>query len=245
MKVLAAILSLLGSTPAAADESPCEDVTFDGASFTVCAVNPGATDVRLFLHDADGAPYSSFRAVNGALEAEGRTLGVAMNAGMFHPDLAPVGLYVEGGAELAGLVTSAGPGNFGMLPNGVLCLAEGRARVMESRAFAAEAPACDYATQSGPMLVLDGALHPRFLPGSDSTHVRNGAGVDREGRLWFAISNEAVNFDTFARLFRDRLETPDALYLDGSISRLYDGVSGRHDAGWPMGPIIGTVKEAQ
>ena len=245
MKTQAAILGFLSPTPAAADASPCEDVTFDGATFTVCAIDPAAEEVRLFLYDREGRPYGSFRAVNEALAATGRTLGVAMNAGMYHSDRSPVGLYVEEGEQAMRLVTSAGPGNFGLLPNGVLCLEEAGARIVESRAFEGEESACRFATQSGPMLVLDGALHPRFLADSESTNIRNGVGVDREGRLWFAISNEAVNFDTFGRLFRDRLETPDALYLDGSISRLYDAVSGRHDAGWPMGPIIGTVKETE
>ncbi len=244
MRTLAAILGLFGAPPAAAEASPCEDVTFDGFSFTVCAVDPAQEEVRLFLYDREGAPYASFRAVNEALRASGRRLGVAMNAGMYHSDRSPVGLYVEDGDEAMRLVTSAGPGNFGLLPNGVLCLGGESARIVESRAFAEAAPDCRFATQSGPMLVLDGELHPRFLPNSDSTNIRNGVGVDDDGTLWFAISNEAVNFDTFGRLFRDRLETPDALYLDGSISRLYDGASGRHDAGWPMGPIIGTVEEA-
>ena len=48
-----------------------------------------------------------------------------------------------------------------------------------------------------------------------------------------------VNFYAFARMFRDGLGLPDALYFDGSISRLYDHDSGRHDAGFPMGPMVG------
>jgi uncharacterized protein YigE (DUF2233 family) len=244
MKTLAAILSLFGVTPAADAASPCEDVTFDGASFTVCAIDPASEDVRLFLYDANGAPYTSFRAVEGALATRGEALGIAMNAGMYHPDRSPVGLFVQEGQEYGRLVTSAGPGNFGLLPNGVLCLDAGRAEIVESRAYEARSRSCRDATQSGPMLVIEGELHPRFLPASDSANIRNGAGVDPDGTLWFAISNEEVNFHTFARLFRDRLGTPNALYLDGSVSRLYDAISGRHDAGWPMGPIIGTVREA-
>lgn len=74
--------------------------------------------------------------------------------------------------------------------------------------------------------------------------MRNGVGVGADGTLFFAISDAPVNFHTFGRLFRDALGTPNALYLDGSISRLYDADGGRHDAGWPMGPIIGTVRGA-
>jgi uncharacterized protein YigE (DUF2233 family) len=57
----------------------------------------------------------------------------------------------------------------------------------------------------------------------------------------FAISDAAVNFETFARLFRDQLGLPDALYFDGKVSRLYAPELGRADIGFPMGPIVGLV----
>jgi uncharacterized protein YigE (DUF2233 family) len=165
-----------------------------------------------------------------------------MNAGMFHDDYSPVGLYVEEGRQEMRLVTSDGPGNFGLLPNGVLCIGDGWARVVESRAFAANAPDCRFATQSGPMLVLDGALHPRFLEHSDSLNIRNGVGVSDDGRrMVLAISDAPVNFHHFARFFRDALGTPDALFLDGRVSRLHAPGIGRSDIGFPVGPIIGTV----
>ena len=44
-----------------------------------------------------------------------------------------------------------------------------------------------------------------------------------------------------ARFFRDGLGLSDALYFDGNISRLYAPSLGRHDGGFPMGPIVGTV----
>ncbi len=92
------------------------------------------------------------------------------------------------------------------------------------------------------MLVIDGALHPRFIATSDSTYIRNGVGVSADGsRAVFAISNDRVNFYSFARLFRDALGLPDALYFDGNISRLFAPGLQRHDAGFPMGPIVGTV----
>ncbi len=225
--------------PLAAAASTCRDTTFDGASYTLCEVTL-ADDLRLFHAGPDGA-YGSFTRLNAALEPEGLTLGFAMNAGMYHRDLAPVGLHVELGNEIAPLVTRDGPGNFGLLPNGVFCWGAGF-RVIESRAFKAEAPACSFATQSGPMLVLDGELHPKLLPDSDSTYVRNGVGVTADGsRAVFAISNDAVNFHSFARLFRDALGLSDALYFDGNISRLFAPDLSRHDAGFPMGPIVGTV----
>ena len=83
------------------------------------------------------------------LAERGERLGVAMNGGMYHPDRRPVGLTVADGREISPLVTSAGPGNFGLLPNGVFCLSGGHARVIETRAFAEARPDCTLATQSG------------------------------------------------------------------------------------------------
>ncbi len=237
--MLRCLLGLLLLTPAPAAAATCRDTTFEGASYTLCEV-ASTEDLRLFHSGPDG-PYGSFTKVNGALEAEGQTLGFAMNAGMYHRDLAPVGLYIENGSQTARLVTRDGPGNFGLLPNGVFCISDSF-RVIESRTFRDDAPACRFATQSGPMLVLNGDLHPRFLPTSDSTYIRNGVGVSADGsRAVFAISNDAVNFHSFARLFRDELGLSDALYFDGSISRLYAPTLNRHDGGFPMGPIVGTV----
>ena len=236
MRLLALALLLAPTAMQAAD---CRDTSFEGASYTLCEVTAGE-DLRLFQSGPDGA-YGSFKNVDAALAAEGKALGFAMNAGMYHRDLAPVGLYVENGVEVSKLVTRAGPGNFGLLPNGVFCIGE-TFRVIESRVFRKERPDCRYATQSGPMLVIGGKLHPKLLADSDSLYVRNGVGVSRDGaRAVFAISNEAVNFHTFARLFRDELGLPDALYFDGNISRLYAPALGRHDGGFPMGPMVGTV----
>jgi uncharacterized protein YigE (DUF2233 family) len=226
-----------------AAQAACADMTFDGVDYTVCDVQAG-DDLRLFSQGPDGN-LGSFGAVNDLLSQTGEALTFAMNAGMYHPDRRPVGLYIEDGVQQTPLVTAAGPGNFGLLPNGVFCVRDGGFAVIETRTFAASPPACRYATQSGPMLVIEGALHPRFLPDSDSLYVRNGVGVSPDGQTaFFAISSDAVNFDHFARLFRDALNAPNALFLDGSISRLYAPNLDRDDIGFPMGPIIGTVTVA-
>jgi uncharacterized protein YigE (DUF2233 family) len=237
IRPLAALLALWG-VPALA--VTCQDVTFEGTPYTACEVAPREERLRLFLNDADGQPLGSFAAI----EAERGPLAFAMNAGMYHDDRRPVGLYREDGEELAPLVTAAGPGNFGLLPNGLLCLNVDGAFVLESLAFAQGSRACDSATQSGPMLVIGGDLHPRFLPDSDSRHIRNGVGTSADGaRAVFAISSEPVTFHEFARFFRDGLGLPDALYFDGSISRLHAPSLGRSDWGVRMGPIVGVLAE--
>lgn len=217
----------------------CRDVRFDDTSFTICEVDPSTEDLRLFHADDEGAPLGSFAAVESAIDAE---LSFAMNAGMYHPDRSPVGLYIEDGEVTRRAVPNAGPGNFGLLPNGILCINDTDASVWETLTYLDEEPSCEYATQSGPMLVIDGAVHPRFIPGGTSRYIRNGVGVREDGTTVFAISNQSVNFDTFGRLFRDELETPNALFLDGKVSRLYAPDHGRRDFGFTaLGPIVGVV----
>lgn len=237
MKTIWIKAALLLATPAAAE--PCRGVVFEDTPFTVCQVQPGA-DLRLWLNDAKGRLIGTPERLAAQL-APGEALAFAMNAGMYHADRRPVGLYIANGAEVAPIVTAEGPGNFGMLPNGVFCAGDAFA-VIESRRYAEVPPACRIATQSGPMLVIEGALHPRFLPDSDSLNIRNGVGVSADGQTaWFAISDAPVTFHRFARLFRDELGAPNALYLDGSVSRLIAPGLGRVDLGAPMGPIIGLV----
>lgn len=235
LRAAIALLCLLAA-PAVA----CEQITHRDARFTVCEVAPNAR-VELFLRDEAGDILGAFSSVKSRVDG---TVVMAMNAGMYHDDRRPVGLYIEDGIQQAPIVTRAGPGNFGLLPNGVFCLRADRSDVIESRAFAANPPACTDATQSGPMLVIDGALHPRFLPDSTSRNIRNGVGTSADGqRVVFAISDDAVTFHEFGTLFRDTLDLPNALYFDGRISRLYAPAVGRNDFGLPLGPIVAVIAD--
>jgi uncharacterized protein YigE (DUF2233 family) len=231
---------------AAAQAAPaCRNMTFEGERYTICQARFGQDDLRIWQEAPDGLPVGTFERLAGLLAGQGKAIGFAMNAGMYAPDRRPLGLTIIAGKEVAPLVTGAGPGNFGMLPNGVFCIGPDRYRIVETRAFAAAPPDCRYATQSGPMLVIHGKLHPRFLIHSTSLYIRNGVGVSADGRrAEFAISAAPVSFHAFARLFRDGLKLPAALFLDGSISRLDAPGLGREDGGLPMGPILGTAVDA-
>ncbi|GJD33974.1 phosphodiester glycosidase family protein [Methylobacterium aerolatum] len=225
---------------ARAEDAPvCNPVSAQGESFTVCTVDLRTRRVRLFWRRPDGQPYTSLPAL---AEAEGPRLAFAMNGGMYDKDQAPVGLYVEDGRELHPVSTADGPGNFHLKPNGVFYVKGDRAGVLDTPHYLRARMKPDFATQSGPMLVIDGQIHPKISADGPSQKIRNGVGVRDGGHVAvFAISERPVSFGAFARLFRDDLGCRNALFLDGSVSSLYAPNLGRSDLGRPLGPLIGAV----
>lgn len=223
----------------AQEPAPCRSLSFEGDAFTVCTGDPKTDDVRLFLKRPDGTPYGAL----GALPSEG--LLFATNAGMFTPEFAPAGLYVEGGTELRGLNRVVnGYGNFHMQPNGVFWIKDGTAHVTATAAFAELTAKPDVATQSGPMLVIDGKVNAKFEPDGSSRYVRNGIGVDGDGRVIVAISSVPVSFGRFGRLFQSALRCANALYLDGSVSQLRVGGAAAPANGRTLGPLLGVYRRA-
>lgn len=221
----------------AAAAGPCRSLLFEGQRFTVCR-DPQA---KLELHVADrlNRPLRSFVALEQVLGERAASVGFAMNGGMFDDAGRPIGLAIAQGRELRSLnQRQTGRGNFHLQPNGVFLVRDnGRAEVMRTADFVAP-PDIRVATQSGPMLVIDGAVNPRFSPDGQSRYVRNGVGIGPDGVPVFAISNAPVSFGRFARLFAGPLGCRNALYLDGSVSSLWDPANGRMDSLVPIGPMI-------
>ena len=236
--IIAASTLIFGSARAAPQ---CMAVDHAGNSYSLCIVDLRESDLRLFWKDDAGEPLRTFAAVNEALEAEGARLVFAMNAGMFDSAYGPVGLYVEGGQEMRSANTNEGPGNFHLMPNGVFYWAGDRAGVMETNEFLAAALSIDFATQSGPMLLIDGEIHARFLPDSDSRKIRNGVGIIDQHNVAFVLSDDAVTFYEFALFFRDQLGVWNALFLDGTVSEIFAPDLNRRGIGW-FGPIVGVVE---
>ena len=242
--VVAAVIALAGlafGASATFASAACAEKSFDGAKFTACTFDPRRDDIRLFWKGADDRPFGTFSALAKALESDGLRLRFAMNAGMFAENQSPVGLYIENRRKLHGVDTRAGRTNFHLKPNGMFWVGDGVAGVTETSRFLANPPAARYATQSGPMLIVDGNIHPKILPTGTSEKIRNGVGVRENGAVVFAIAEEPVTFDTFARLFRDGLGCRNALFLDGSVSSLYAPELNRDDELTPIGPIVSVV----
>ena len=237
---LALFAFLILAVSVSAETAPCQRVTYEHSEYTVCEVDLRRQSVRLFWKKPDGHPYGYPSSLPRTLGNHSGHLLFATNGGMYHPDNSPVGLYVEGGRELVRANTSAGPGNFHMRPNGVFYVTGDVAGVLETRSFIKRKPQVDFATQSGPMLVIDGKVHPRFARYSGSRKYRAGVGSRDPNSVVFAVSESEVSFGEFARLFRDKLRCKDALFLDGgSATSFYSPVLGRNSNLLPLGPIIG------
>jgi uncharacterized protein YigE (DUF2233 family) len=212
----------------------CREEMFEGSAYIVCAVNPKQYAIDLYLTRPDGKPYERLDRL-----AADHPFLFAMNAGMYHEDFSPVGLFVEAGRAVTPLNEGDAPGNFFMKPNGVFYVdAAGNAGVMETAAYAAAAVSPRIATQSGPMLVIDGNIHPMFEPDGESRFIRNGVGVRDPHTVLFAVSRTPVSLGSFARLFRDELGCPNALFFDGAVSALHDGKKYLIGGDSPAGPIV-------
>ncbi len=233
------VFILVAVSKASAQGEPCRTIRHAEKEFAVCTVDLRRQQVKLFWKGPDGQPYGSFnRLLN---TANGSRLAFAMNGGMYHEDLSPVGLYVENGRELKRASTAGGPGNFHLKPNGIFFVNGKQAGILETSRYLRQKPKVEFATQSGPMLVINGRIHPKISEQGTSRKIRNGVGVLDQHMAVFAISNEPVTFHEFASLFRDQLKSSNALFLDGSISSLYAPQLDRKDGFLPLGPIIGVI----
>ena len=209
--------------------------------FTTIRVDVRTERLGLFLRDDAGRTFKSFDRLNSWLAGRNERLRFAMNAGMFGPDLSPIGLLVQDGQQVSPLNLSEGTGNFFLKPNGVFFVSESGPRIVESTEYPALARGVRLATQSGPLLVRNGALHPAINAASASRLLRNGVGISGD-TIMFVISEQPVNFYELAIYFRDKLHCPDALYLDGVVSSLYSADLQRSDSRTDLGPIVGVVQ---
>lgn len=188
--------------------------------FIFYTTNPKTENIILYYKDHSGKRIGTLGNLKTHISKEGKKLLFGMNGGMFQEDFSPVGLYIENGKTIRELNKRTAGGNFYMKPNGVFYITKnGKGTVCKTEDFRPP-PTLQYATQSGPMLVIDGTIHPDFKEGSANVNIRNGVGILPDGNVLFAMSKTEVNFYDFARFFKDK-GCKNALYLDGFVSRAY------------------------
>lgn len=190
---------------------------------------PYAVKVLVFEFKLDTSEIvlidNKYQSLNQTYQQHPRDYSMLTNGGMFHPKGIPVGLFVEETTELIGLNFDEDRGNFFLLPNGVFFVScDNIAGVLETKQFRdsiySKGTALKLATQSGPMLVIDSMHHPKFNQNSPNTYIRSGVGVTSDQKIIFILSQEVVNFYTFASVFLAK-GCKNALYLDGAISDMY------------------------
>lgn len=183
-------------------------------------VDPSISNIELYWKNDQGELIKSISRLEDYLLSKNKKLTFAMNAGMYLEDHSAQGLFIQNGKIIKPLNIDSGYGNFYLKPNGIFFITK------KKKAFVL--PTSDFklineilfATQSGPMLVIDGKIHSSFSKTGTSLYVRNGVGVLPNGNLLFAISSSPINFYNFASFFKDK-KCANALYLDGFVSRAY------------------------
>jgi uncharacterized protein YigE (DUF2233 family) len=190
------------------------------ATYIVLRVDLRAALVKVLWKNRAGVPYGS---LDKAYRQVGGDLLALTNAGIYSGDHTPEGLHVEGGETLSPLNLNGGEGNFYSKPNGVFYVADGGAGIVESEKFNSLSGRAGVreATQSGPLLVIDGEVNRDLKPDSQSLYVRNGIGVKSPGEVYVVISEGEVSLYDFASVFKEQLHCREALYLDGCVSQTY------------------------
>ena len=209
--------------------------------FVHFTADPALDDIRMFWKNDSGRVIGDLVSLDQEVKKQGSELIFAMNGGMYLKDQSPQGLYVEQGKQLhrANHVQKA-YGNFYLQPNGVFYLADSTAGVIATR-YMDTVRNVQYATQSGPMLLIDGEYHTAFRMGSKNRLVRNGVGILPDGNVLFAMSKGLTNFHDMATFFKEH-GCRNALYLDGNVSRVF-----WPDKGWTFqrghfGVMIGVIR---
>lgn len=201
---------------------PGEEIVYDGKKFEVYMVDLSKDSVEFFHKKQDGTRIRSLANLDTYLSEQGKELLFATNGGMFSPERDPVGMYIENSKVIRKLDQKDGQGNFYLKPNGLFVIYPGRwGKVISTEEFADQPGKPLFATQSGPMLIINDKIHPVFNPKSKSKYIRSGVGQLTSSIFVFAISKEKVTFYDFASMFQKRFGCKNALYLDGAISEMY------------------------
>ena len=173
------------------------------------------------------------------------------NAGMYMPDFQPEGLFIENYKLITPIDTTSPKivANFYLMPNGVFLIDSlGVPSILETNAYVKKYGLLNtsnlkYATQSGPMLVINDSIHPKFIRGSKNFKIRSGVGIINGNKIIFVITLDEVNFYDFATFFNKIFLCKDALFLDGAISRMYLPVVNPNEKGGKFGPLISATKK--
>lgn len=237
------LLSFLSTTIIFVSLLGCNTITQNNTneSFISYTANPHKQNIKFFWKNDSGKIYKSLGNLKEQLAAKNKKLIFAMNGGMYKVGNVPQGLYIKNNITLNELDTLQGKGNFYLQPNGIFYIRKnGSAEICPTAMFKNDG-SIKYATQSGPMLVKNGSLHPAFKENSANLNIRNGVGILPNNEIIFAMSKNKINFYNFAMFFKD-MGCKNALYLDGLVSRTYLPGKGWEQTDGDFGVMIGITE---
>ncbi len=211
-------------------------------NFLSYTVDTKSENIEFYWRDEYAKNFKSILNLKTWLEAKNKKLTFAMNGGMFKKDNTPVGLYIQEQKTLTPIDTARGDGNFYLNPNGIFYITSDNQAVICKTGNFSNTGNIKLATQSGPMLVFDGEIHPSFKQGSDNLNIRNGVGILPDNKVIFVMSKVEISFYDFAKYFKD-LGCKNALYLDGFVSRTYLPEKNWIQTDGDFGVIIGVTKD--
>ncbi len=223
---------------------------FCGVKYNAFVVNLDSEEIRMHLFYKDKRNFYSLGAVKEYLENRKLDPLMITNAGMFTPSNEPEGLYIESDTKVFYELDTAKRNtdeNFYLSPNGVFYVDSNNIAHVETtddfiKIQHSGKTKFQLATQSGPMLLINGKLHDKFVKGSKNEKIRSGVGIINDKKVIFAITINKSNFYEFATFFKDVFNCNDALFLDGAISQMYlkniNPITGGH-----FGPMISVSKK--
>ena len=209
--------------------------------FVSYIVNPKKQNLEFFWKNKKGEHFKNAENLISWLKSKNKKLLFSTNGGMYKKDNSPQGLYVENTITKSEIDTSNGKGNFYLKPNGVFYLTTDKNPMICKTEDFLSNEKIKYATQSGPMLVIDGEIHAAFKKNSTNLNIRNGVGILPNNQIVFAISKKEINFYDFAEYFK-KLGCKNALYLDGFVSRTYLPEKNWKQIDGNFGVIIGVTE---
>lgn len=198
----------------------CEKTKQINPDFIIYSADMKKDKIEFFWKNNQHQPFKSIENLKNYINTKNQDLKFAMNGGMFVENNIPKGLYIENFKMLHPIDTSSGEGNFYIKPNGIFYLTKSNiSAVISTENFKASSD-IKFATQSGPMLIINGKINSIFQKNSANLNIRNGVGILENGNPVFVMSKKDINFYNFASLFKS-LGCKNALYLDGFVSRAY------------------------
>jgi uncharacterized protein YigE (DUF2233 family) len=209
--------------------------------FVSYIVNPKKQNLEFFWKNKKEEHFKNAENLISWLKSKNKKLLFSTNGGMYKKDNSPQGLYVENTITKSEIDTSNGKGNFYLKPNGVFYLTTDKNPMICKTENFLNNEKIKYATQSGPMLVIDGEIHTAFKKNSTNLNIRNGVGILPNNQIIFAISKKEINFYDFAEYFK-KLGCKNALYLDGFVSRTYLPEKNWNQIDGNFGVIIGVTE---